>query len=162
PGRPHSNGFRRGRGRDAGRILDVDPAAMEACMVRARIVTAFALALVVASATAARASNCAGTSTGMIPLIDLGTGLYHGYPGGLYGAGSNVRPPAHDAAGIAIANALGPLDTLGAPDPAGRIVLISIGMSNCTQEFSTFVPIANADPQRDPHVRVIDCALGGQ
>src|ERR1041384_2891870 len=89
------------------------------------------------------ASNCAGTSTGMIPLIDLGTGLYHGYSGGLYGNGSNVRPPGHDAAGITIANALTPLDTLGNPDPNGRIVLISIGMSNCTMEIQAFVPKAN-------------------
>jgi len=120
------------------------------------------LLALVACAPAGRASNCAGTSTGMIPLIDLGSGLYHGYPGGLYGNGSNLRPPAHDAAGIAIASALSPLDTLGNPDPNGRIVLISIGMSNCTMEFQAFVPKANADPHKNPRVKVIDCALGGQ
>ena len=127
--------------------------------------SAFALALSVATWSAgsdAQASNCAGTSTGMIPLIDLGAGLYHGFPGGLYGTGSNVRPPAHDASGIAIANAIAPLDTLGNPDPAGRIVLISIGMSNATMEFSAFVPKANADPMKNPRVKVIDCAVGGQ
>ena len=40
--------------------------------------------------------------------------------------------------------------------------MISIGMSNTTQEFSTFVPLANADGLRNPRVQVIDCALGGQ
>src|SRR5438094_8672626 len=84
---------------------------------------------------AAHAANCAGTSTGMIPLNDLGTGLYHGDPGGLYGNGSNVRPPGHDAAGNAIANAFTPLDTLGNPDPNGRIVLISITRRNAVTEF---------------------------
>src|SRR5213083_2372669 len=62
-----------------------------------------------------------------------------------------------------IARAIVPLDTLGNPDPAnGRIVLISIGMSNATQEFSTFVPLATSDPGRNPRLNVIDCAEGGQ
>jgi len=63
---------------------------------------------------------------------------------------------------LAIANAIAPLDTLGNPAANGRVTLISIGMSNGTQEFSTFVLLANADAQRDPHVLVIDCAQGGQ
>lgn len=112
--------------------------------------------------TPVRAANCANDTTGMVPLTDLGPGLYRGFPGGLYGSGDNVRPAGHDAAGIAIANAIGPLDTLGQPDPNGRIVLISIGMSNATQEFSTFVPLATADPLKNPRVSVIDCAQGGQ
>src|SRR2546428_10178954 len=79
---------------------------------------------------AASASNCNGTQTGMIPLTDLGAGFYHGFQGGLYPGGVNTRPPAHDAAGVAIAHAIAPLDTFGNSDPNGRIVLISIGMSN--------------------------------
>jgi len=111
----------------------------------------------------ARAANCAGTSTGLVPLTDLGAGFYQGVQGGLYPGGVNQRPPAHDAAGIAIANAIAPLDTLGQPDPVnGRVVFVSIGMSNCTQEFSAFVPKSNADPVRKANVRTIDCAQGGQ
>src|SRR5216117_2404417 len=91
-----------------------------------------ALAISALVPVGARASNCAGDSTGLVPLIDLGPGLYHGVQGGLYAGGSNHRPDAHNAAGVAIANAISPLDTLGNPDPAnGRIVLVSIGMSNC-------------------------------
>ncbi len=121
------------------------------------------LAAALAAPAPARASNCAGTSTGLVPLTDLGTGTYFGFPGGLYGTGSNVRPPAHDAAGVSIAAGIVPLDTLGNPDPAnGRIVLYSIGMSNTTQEFSAFVPLALSDPDRHPKLRVIDCAKGGQ
>lgn len=112
--------------------------------------------------TPVRAANCANDTTGRVPLTDLGTGLYRGFPGGLYGSGDNARPAGHDAAGIAIANAIVPLDTLGQPDLNGRIVLISIGMSNATQEFSTFVPIAGSDPLKSPKVDVIDCAQGGQ
>ena len=120
------------------------------------------LAVLVAISRPAHGSNCAGTSTGFVPLTDLGSGTYHGFPGGLYGASSNARPAVHESHGIGIANALVPLDTLGHPDPNGSIVFVSIGMSNCTQEFSTFLPIANADPQINPRVKLIDCAVGGQ
>lgn len=110
----------------------------------------------------AHAANCVGTATGRIPLTDLGAGTYFGYPGGLYPGGVNTRPAAHEAAGVAIASSIAPLDTFGVADPAGRVVVISIGMSNATQEFSTFVPMATADPLKRANVRVIDCALGGQ
>src|SRR5262245_57608760 len=133
---------------------------------RRGIVTARLILLLAAlwlAPAAARAANCAGTSTGLIPVTDLGAGFYKGVQGGLYPGGSNVRPAAHEAAGVAIANAIVALDTLGQADPAnGHVVFVSIGMSNCTQEFSAFVPKSNADPVRKSNVRTIDCAEGGQ
>jgi len=128
---------------------------------RAVLATAVSAAWMLVAAPT-RASNCANDSTGMIAITDLGAGLYHGFPGGLYGSGANARPAGHDAAGIAIANAIGPLDTLGQSDPNGRVVLISIGMSNATQEFSAFVTRTNTDAMKNPRVQVIDCAVGGQ
>ena len=111
----------------------------------------------------AGAADCSATSTGRVPLNDLGAGLYLGVPGGLYPGGVNTRPAAHLAAGLAIAHAIVPLDTLGAPDPVnGRVLLISIGMSNATQEFSRFVVKSNADALRRSTTRVVDCAIGGQ
>ena len=111
----------------------------------------------------AAAADCTATSTGRVPLNDLGPGLYLGVPGGLYPGGVNTRPAAHQAAGLAIANAIVPLDTLGVPDPVnGRVLLISIGMSNATQEFSRFVVKSNADALRRSTTRVVDCAIGGQ
>lgn len=122
-----------------------------------------AVAILCFAAAPAWASNCAGTSVGLIPLNDLGSGTYQGYQGGLYAGGSTHRPPAHDAAGVSIATALAPLDTLGQPDPAnGRFVLISIGMSNATMEFSAFVPKAMNYTARHPKLVAIDCAKGGQ
>ena len=129
-------------------------------MARPTLATVVFLALAVPAI--ARASNCTGTQTGLVPLTALGAGSYQGYQGGLYPGGVNARPFAHDVAGVAIAETIAPLDTFGVADPGGRIVLISIGMSNTTQEFSTFVPLANADGARNPRVQVIDCALGGQ
>ena len=44
----------------------------------------------------------------------------------------------------------------------GRIVLVSISMSNATQEFSRFKQIADADPAKSPTLTIVDCAQGGQ
>ncbi len=41
-------------------------------------------------------------------------------------------------------------------------MLLSIGMSNTTQEFSQFVQLSNADPNRSGRVVVVDGAQGGQ
>lgn len=108
------------------------------------------------------AQNCANTSIGAVPLSDLGTGTYQGFVGGLYGAGANVPPAAHFASGASRMAAVQPRDAAGNPAPGGRIVLLSIGMSNTTQEFSTWVATANADPNRNPAVTVVDGAQGGQ
>lgn len=110
----------------------------------------------------AAGANCAGTSTGRIPLTDLGSGTYQGYTGGLYPGGSNVRPPAHDEAGIAIGQSIDRLDTSGVPGPGGRIVLLSIGMSNCFLEFRTFMEWVDGDPAFNHAVQLINGAQGGQ
>ena len=129
-------------------------------VVFAAIATLATLALAPGSARAG--GNCSVTSVGLTPITDLGAGFYLGHQGGLYPGGSNVRPVLHNANGLSIANAIAPLDTLGAPDPAGRVVLISIGMSNTTDEFSHFVPKAMGYSPRNPRLLVIDCAQGGQ
>jgi hypothetical protein len=98
-----------------------------------------------------------------VPLTDLGAGSYLGSQGGLYPGGSNSRPVAHETAGLAVAAQISPLDAAGNPDPAGgRIVLASMGMSNTTQEFSTFMPLAAADPELSPRMTFVDGAQGGQ
>ncbi len=128
-----------------------------------RLAVALALSFFLLPPEAAWSIDCTRDSTGMIPLTDLGLGTYQGFEGGLYAGGSNARPPAHTAAGLSIANSVAPVDTLGNPDPAaGKVVLISIGMSNTTQEFQTFVPRAMTDPLKKPDVLVVDCAVGGQ
>lgn len=115
-----------------------------------------------ACSVGAHAQNCAGTSVGITPLNDLGVGTYLGAQGGLYPAGSNLRPAGHDLAGRAIAQGMMPLDGAGNPDPQGAVVLLSIGMSNTTQEYSAFVQLANAFVNKHPRLRVIDGAQGGQ
>jgi hypothetical protein len=69
-----------------------------------------------------------------VPLTDMGAATYLGFAGGLY-PGGNLMPVAHGAAGAARAAAVTPLDTNGNPSVSGKIVMVSIGMSNTTQEF---------------------------
>jgi len=55
-----------------------------------------------------------------------------------------------------------PLDADGKPAKDGKIVLLSIGMSNTTMEYSEFKKIADADPQKSSHVVVVDGAKGAR
>lgn len=104
-----------------------------------------------------------GTSTGLIPLCDLKTGYYKNYQGGLYPNGANQRPGIHDSIGIAISKQILPLDYQGNfNEQNGKCVFLSIGMSNTTQEFSTFKPIADADISKNPKLVIVDGAQGGQ
>jgi len=55
-----------------------------------------------------------------------------------------------------------PRDAQGRPAADGKIVLLSIGMSNTTMEFSVFVKRAAEDKSLNPHLMVVDGAQGGQ
>lgn len=101
-------------------------------------------------------------STGLIPLTDMGASAkYKGEDGGLYGGGSNEPPKAQQAAAREASKLITPLDAQGKPSPDGKIVLISLGMSNTAIEFVTFKAAADADPSKSPKVTVVNCAVGG-
>jgi PKD repeat protein len=101
------------------------------------------------------------------PLNDLGPGLYQGFPGGLYPGGQDTRPAAFETAGENIARQIVPLDAAGNVNLSqGRIVMVSIGMSNATDEFGSggpgsFMPRADADPSKNPQLTIVDCAQAG-
>src|SRR5260370_3304649 len=102
-------------------------------------------------------SDCSKTSVGFTPLTELGTQLYKGIPGGLYPGGTNARPAAHQAAGLQLAAGVRPRNRSGAIDDTnGAIVLLSIGMSNTTLEFSSFKSIADQDAQKNPSLFTVD------
>jgi len=87
-------------------------------------------------AAPAAAQNCSQTSVGRTPINDLGAGLYLGqFQGGLYPGGLNIPPQAHHALGRQRARSVRPVNVAGQVDPDGVFVLMSIGMSNTTQEF---------------------------
>jgi hypothetical protein len=114
-------------------------------------------------------------ATARVPLTELGSATYKGFPGGLYPAGNNVEPSAHATAGQARAQAIVPVDTSGAPSASGKSVLLSLGMSNTTQEFCSggstttncsswsFMGQAGADTSVDhTTLAIVNGARGGQ
>src|SRR3954462_10282982 len=70
-----------------------------------------------------------------LPLTELGNRTYLGFAGGLYDDGNNTPPEAHASVGAARARDIQPLDANGIASASGTIVLLSIGMSNASQEF---------------------------
>jgi hypothetical protein len=108
------------------------------------------------------AEHPARESTGLIPLPDLGRGTYQGEQGGLYPGGENTPPAAHLKAGLAQARQIVPLDGDGRESKDGKIVLISIGMSNTTMKFQAFQKLAAGDASLNPHLVLVDGAQGGQ
>lgn len=109
-------------------------------------------------------------TTEPVPLIELGINRYRGFEGGLYPGGADVPPADHALEGARRAARVEPLDSEGLPAANGRIVLLSIGMSNTTDEFcggprpcdaGTFGEQAAADPSVDASVEILDGAFGG-
>jgi hypothetical protein len=95
------------------------------------------------------------------PLTELKE-PYQGQDGGLYGGGKNEPPAAHAALAAKAIAQIQPLDAGGKPAPDGKVVLVSIGMSNTTMEFSTFMRTAIADPRKAAHIVIVDGAQGGK
>lgn len=114
------------------------------------------------------ASDCDRISVGLTPINDLGANLYlDQFPGGLYPDGRNEPPADHAAEGLRRARAIEPLDANGDPDPNGRYVLISIGMSNTSQEFCCGSWTLMGQAANDPDVNrtelvIVNGAQGGR
>lgn len=99
----------------------------------------------------------------LAPLTDMtAQDRYEGEDGGLYGGGSNTPPPALRQSAEAQLARIQPLDAAGKPAADGKIVFISISMSNATMEFSAFKRIADASPKKGSQLTIVDCAQGGQ
>jgi hypothetical protein len=98
-------------------------------------------------------ADCSLTRTGLIPLTDMGKRKYRGYRGGLYPSGLNRPPQKYLRKGTEAAKRVRPID--------GKIVLLSIGMSNASDEFAAFKRSADRDPQKNPSLVVVDGAQDG-
>jgi len=119
--------------------------------------TLLACAVVAASiAPTGRSStkaDCSLTRTGLIPLTDMGKRKYRGHRGGLYPSGLNRPPQTYLRKGIEAAKRVRPIE--------GKIVLLSIGMSNASDEFAAFKRSADRDPQKNSSLVVVDGAQDG-
>lgn len=107
-------------------------------MTRSTIIRTVGLVLLAVgvSPVVARAADCSGTSVSLTPIDDLGIGLYLGrFQGGLYPNGLNSPPLDYLNEGSQRAQQIRSLDPLGRPHRLGKIVFLSLGFSNTTQEF---------------------------
>lgn len=100
--------------------------------------------------------------THFTPLTELGDGNYHGESGGLYGGGRNDPPKEIQIAAEKQTARIRPLDKEGKPSESGKVVLLSLGMSNTTGEFSRFQEVARKEPQLSPKLVIVDGAQGGK
>jgi len=96
------------------------------------------------------------------PLTDLADELYEGELGGLYGGGLNIPSEPHRLAALNETAKIKRLDHTGKPSESGKIVLLSLGMSNTTQEFSRFKQLSDHDPEKSASLVIVDGAQGGQ
>jgi len=95
------------------------------------------------------------------PLPELGSAHYLGFAGGLYPNGKNSPPSAYEDAGVALGATVQPLDRDGRPSTSGKIVVVSIGFSNASHEFSELIRLADADARKNPSLVMIDAARNG-
>jgi hypothetical protein len=95
------------------------------------------------------------------PLNDLKAEKYQGHERGLYPGGTNDRPAAHDKAGLELARRVHPLNAAGQPDANGKVVLLSVGMSNTSQVSETFGRLVAKDDGRNPALVFVNGAQGG-
>ena len=119
------------------------------------LVAALVLGLGAAAVPAGRTGgDCGRTSVAMTPLDDLGARSYQGRQGGLYPGGRNTPSAAYRAKGLAAGRQVQPIQ--------GRVVLLSIGMSNTSQEFEAFRRLAAESAGVDPSLLLVNGAQGGQ
>src|SRR5262249_32943870 len=95
------------------------------------------------------------------PLTELGKEKYQGFEGGLYPDGKNERPAAHEKAGLELARKVVPLDAKGEPSADGKIVLLTIGMSNTGQASQGFQQNLAKLTDRNPKLVLVNGSVGG-
>ena len=100
-------------------------------------------------------------SQNLVPLTEL-TAQYQGQDGGLYGGGKNEPSPELAARAKQAVAQIRPLKADGKPAADGKVVMVSLGMSNTTMEFSTFKRMASEDPHKAANLVIVDCAQGGK
>jgi hypothetical protein len=127
---------------------------MKRFLAIATIAASVVLAASVAPASRSSTNaDCTLTRTGLIPLTDMGKRRYRGHRGGLYPGGVNRPPQKYLRNALAAAKRVRPID--------GKIVLLSLGMSNASAEFSAFKKSADRDPQKNSSLVVVDGAQDG-
>ncbi len=101
-------------------------------------------------------------SSKLVPLGELGAKEYKdGFKGGFYPDGKNERPTEHEAAGLRLAKEVQPLDAAGKPSVTGKIVLLSVGMSNTAQASQGIAKVLASQRGINPRFQFVSGAQGG-
>lgn len=120
------------------------------------------LVLIFVTSISLYSQNCLNDSTGLIPIVDLESGFYQGFQGGLY-FGSNSKPAQHSKNLNKAISSITPLNEVGIyDDKNGKIVLLSIGASNPKTEFQIFKEIADTFSLRNPYLTIVNGCQGGK
>jgi Cu/Ag efflux protein CusF len=102
-------------------------------------------------------------SSKLIPIDELGDKEYKaGFKGGFYPDGKNERPKEHEAAGLRLAKEIQPRNAEGKVDPQGKIVMLSVGMSNTSQASMGFKKALESADKLNPRLIFVNGAVGGQ
>ena len=129
---------------------------MKALLALAAAFAAVSASLAISQAPAKQArpnAQCSLASTGLVPLTDMGNRHYRGYRGGLYPGGVNRPSPKYLKKGQTGSRQVRPIN--------GKIVLLSVGMSNASAEFSAFKRSSDRDSQVNENLVVVDGAQDG-
>jgi hypothetical protein len=125
----------------------------------------FAAIIALFATTISAQTDCSNTSTGNIPLNDLGEHTFMGYQGGLYPGGANVMPFDHSAAGNQIGKSIKPLNADGAVDwENGVVIFAAFGASTAGNTFGTFKKLVKQDTtgKYNPCLAFVDLTFGGK
>jgi hypothetical protein len=79
----------------------------------------------------------------------------------MYPGGKNERPAALEKAGLELAKQVQARDADGKPNAGGKIVLLSVGMSNTSQASAGFAQELARDRERNAAVVFVNGAQGG-
>ena len=110
---------------------------MEAPRLRMFVFSVMALALLsLCPAASAQTQFFSATPIMDMPQPDGTCLTYDSFEGGLYENCSDVVPSDHDADGQYIATQIQPLDVNGNPSSTGKVIFVSMGMSNAQNEFA--------------------------
>jgi hypothetical protein len=98
----------------------------------------------------------------LVPLTELDSPYLGVGEQGLYPGGANTPTGAWLAEALALAGEVVPRDASGAPDAAGWIGFVSVGISNTNQEWSRFERESDRTGAHAARVVLVDAAQGGQ
>ena len=99
--------------------------------------------------------------TGVKPLAEMAPGeKYNGFEGGLYPGGDEPTAGRLERAGQALSRRIEPLDREGKPSAEGKIVVMSVGMSNATRRSAPSSRPPKETPRSTPPLLLVNAALG--